>query len=115
MAFLDETGLQYLVDKIKTLVSDSIATATTKTYTITVPSSGWTGSSAPYTNTVTVSGITASTVLSDITLANASVGVSAAETAAQTWTYLDTKADSVVFYSDTKPTANFTIIAREVK
>jgi hypothetical protein len=53
--------------------------------------------------------------LSDITLANASVGVSAAETAAQTWTYLDTKADSVVFYSDTKPTANFTIIAREVK
>jgi hypothetical protein len=90
MAFLNETGLQHLVDKIKTLVSDSITTATTKTYTITVPSSEWVGNSAPYTNTITVAGITANTVLSDITLDNDSIELADAKTAATIWDYLDT-------------------------
>lgn len=92
-----------------------ISAAKSVSYTISVPASGWTGTAAPYTNAVAVAGVTAGTTLSDITLAPASVGNSAAETAAQTWSYLDTGAGTVTFYSDAKPTADFTIIVREVK
>lgn len=90
--------------------------ATTVEYTIIVPSSGWVGTEAPYTNTVIVSGITASTVLSDIQLDPSLVGNTDAESANSQWDYLDTQDGQVVFIAkSSKPSTNFTIIARDVK
>lgn len=108
---MTQLGEYYTRGQVDALVS----AAKSVSYTIAVPASGWTGTAAPYANTVTVAGVTADTTLSAITLAPAFVGNSDAEAAAQTWSYLDTGAGTVTFYSDTKPTADFTIIAREVK
>lgn len=108
---MTQLGEYYTRGQVDALVS----AAKSVSYTIAVPASGWTGTAAPYANTVTVAGVTADTTLSAITLAPACVGNSDAEAAAQTWSYLDTGAGTVTFYSDTKPTADFTIIAREVK
>lgn len=89
--------------------------AKSNSYTIAVPASGWAGSAPPYTNTVAVAGVTASTALSVITLEPSLVGNAAAQKAMQAWRDLDTQAGKVVLRSDTKPTADFVMIAKEVK
>jgi hypothetical protein len=100
-----------------------VAEATSRRYTITVPASGWItnavatvdGDSTTYTNTVEVEGITADTQLDCIKLAPEYMDNADAVTAFQTWSYLDTAAGSVVFYSATKPGADFAITALEVR
>lgn len=80
------------------------------TYTVTVPLSGWTGSSSPYTNTVGVKGITENTSFVSMALESSQVDSSDAVAAMRCWEYLDTQQDKIVFYSSTKPTCDFTVI-----
>lgn len=93
----------------------AIAAAQSNIYELPVLASGWTGEEAPYVNTIAAAGVTEDTVLSDITLAPASVGNAESEAAARSWDYLDTIDGAVVLYSDTVPEADFVILAREVK
>jgi hypothetical protein len=95
-------------------------------YTIAVPADGWMinsasavdevdGDSTTYYNTVEVEGITVDTQLDCIKLASEYMDNADAIAAYQTWSYLDTQDGAVVFYSTTAPTANFEIVAVEVR
>ena len=102
--------LNTLNNTINTFTSQWV---TSTRYEIAVPASGWTGSSAPYTNQVTVSGMTASIELSYVTLNSGSVSDASARLAYQQWDYLETGAGKVTFTAlETKPTSDFTIVAR---
>jgi hypothetical protein len=68
-----------------------------------------------YTNTVAMDGITADTELDCIKLAPAFMDDADAVAAFQTWSYLNTAANYVYFYSATKPTATFAVTAIVVK
>jgi hypothetical protein len=97
-----------------------VATATSKTYTLTVSASSWSatgteGTDSYYRCSVSCSGMTASTQLSCIELTDSYKTSSDAVTAYQTWSYLNTAANYVYFYSATKPTATFAITAIVVK
>jgi hypothetical protein len=89
-------------------------------YTITVSADGWDatgteGTSNYYSNTVTISDITTDTRLCCIELADDYKDNADAGAAYRQWSELDTATGKVTFYSKTKPTSNFAIVALEAK
>jgi hypothetical protein len=104
----------------RTQVDSKVATATSKTYTLTVSSSSWSavgtsGTDSYYRCSVYCSGMTSSTQLSCIELTDSYKTSADAVAAFQTWSYLNTAANYVYFYSATKPTATFAVTAIVVK
>jgi hypothetical protein len=93
-----------------------VETATSKKYKITVKATGWEEDDEDglYYNSVTVAGITADTELDCIRLASDYTNNADAVKANQTWTYLTTSKNCVVFCAPTKPEADFAIVAVEV-
>jgi hypothetical protein len=113
---MTELGDYYTRDQ----VDSKVATATSKTYTFTVYASSWSatgteGTDSYYSCKAYLSGMTASTQLSCIELTDSYKTSSDAVTAYQTWSYLNTAANYVYFYSATKPSATFAITAIAVK
>lgn len=56
MAFLDYEGLKYFYGKIVARINAKANMSTV--LSLTIPASGWAGSSAPFTNTITATGVT---------------------------------------------------------
>ena len=56
MAFLDYDGLRYFYGKIVARLNAKANMSTV--LSLTIPASGWAGSSAPFTNTITATGVT---------------------------------------------------------
>jgi hypothetical protein len=110
----------------RTQVDTKIEQVTSVRYTLEVPADGWMtsaastvdevdGDSVLYYNTVAVEGITADVQLCCIKLASEYMDNADAVAAYRTWTELDTQDGAVVFYSTTAPTADFAIVAVEVR
>lgn len=79
--------------------------AVTASYTVTIPTSGWSGSSAPYTNAVTVSGITAADKpIIDIVHSSTYSSVAAEREGWAAIYKAVTAANRVTFYATDKPT-----------
>jgi hypothetical protein len=90
--------------------------AKTVTYTATVQSSSWTGSSAPYTVNVPVSGIKATdNPLIDL-VTSSTVDTATEET--RNWGYvykIETNADSIKLYASDKPAVNLSLQLKVVR
>jgi hypothetical protein len=120
-AWVDSHDMTELGDYYtRTQVDSKVATATSKTYTLTVSSSSWSavgtsGTDSYYRCSVYCSGMTSSTQLSCIELTDSYKTSADAVAAFQTWSYLNTAANYVYFYSATKPTATFAVTAIVVK
>lgn len=85
--------------------------------TATFSSTGWTGSSAPFTNTITVAGIT-STDAPIISLnLGSSISATNAKSASKQWGYITaivSGTSSLTAYAHTKPTVNLPIMIKGV-
>lgn len=100
------TGLQTALDN----------KASVSTYSASLPSSGWTGSAAPYSQEVTVTGITAAdTPLVDIVQTGAEATDEPMREAWGVVTRMVTGAGKITAYASEKPTVNIPIQLKVVK
>lgn len=97
--------------------TNSAINAMIGTKTATIPSNGWTGSSAPFQNTITVSGIVSTdTPIIALNLANNTTAANATA-AHQAWSYINsmvTGSGTITAYANKKPTVNLPIIIKGV-
>lgn len=95
---------------------DSTGGASVTTYSVTIPSASWTGSSAPYTKTVTVTGLlTTDEPIIDVNL----TGTYATDQTIRTnWSKVydgDTATNSITFYADAVPTADIPVRIKVIR
>lgn len=115
-AHIGQTVTREDVAAVKTELEGKTLAATSRVFDVAVPASGWVegtdswnGIAASFYNTVSVPGMTEDTDPAVIQF------LSGDYSACCTWRYLNTHDGSVIFWSDRKPTADFSVRIIEVK
>ena len=101
---------QFVTNQQLTEIADKIHL---KYVTVTLSSSGWTGSSAPYTQTVTCTGATANMARPTIDIDHSSESYSTAMDTEDAWCNIYravTGANQITFYASEKPTVNISVV-----
>ena len=102
--------------RLSAVLSGSTGGASVTTYSVTIPSASWTGSSAPYTKTVTVTGLLATDEpIIDVNLTGT---YTTDQTTRTNWSKVydgDTATNSITFYADAVPTADIPVRIKVIR